>query len=91
MAAVEKAKAAADVVVVYMHWGQEYNECPTSQMKTFAKKIADAGADDDHRDSRARLLRATGGWGTHSWQYGLSNFLWWRNDAGSNDTGVLRS
>ena len=26
----QAAKAAADVVVVYMHWGQEYNECPTS-------------------------------------------------------------
>jgi poly-gamma-glutamate synthesis protein (capsule biosynthesis protein) len=23
-------------------------------------------------------------------QYGLGNFLWWRDDAFSNDTGVLR-
>jgi poly-gamma-glutamate synthesis protein (capsule biosynthesis protein) len=89
VAAVEKAKAAADVVVVYMHWGQEYNECPTNQMKTFAKKIADAGA-TMIIGTHAHNLVGDGWLGKTFVQYGLSNFLWWRNDAGSNDTGVLR-
>ena len=43
--AVKAAAAAADVVIVYMHWGQEYNECPTGAMKTFAQQISAAGAD----------------------------------------------
>jgi poly-gamma-glutamate capsule biosynthesis protein CapA/YwtB (metallophosphatase superfamily) len=89
VAAVEKAKAAADVVIVYMHWGQEYNECPTGQMKTFAKKIADAGA-TMIIGTHAHNLVGDGWLGNTFVQYGLSNFLWWRNDAGSNDTGVLR-
>jgi poly-gamma-glutamate synthesis protein (capsule biosynthesis protein) len=31
------------------------------------------------------------GWLGHTYvAYGLSNFLWWYNDAASNDTGVVR-
>ena len=89
VAAVKAAKAAADVVVVYMHWGQEYNQCPTAQMKTFAKKIADAGA-TMIIGTHAHNLVGDGWMGNTFVQYGLANFLWWRNDAGSNDTGVLR-
>src|SRR5262249_33087078 len=44
VAAVQAAKSAAEVVVVYMHWGQEYNECPTGAMKTLASRLASAGA-----------------------------------------------
>jgi len=88
-AAVKAAKAAADVVVVYMHWGQEYNKCPTSQMKTLAKRLADAGA-TMIVGTHAHVLLGDGWLGQTFVQYGLSNFLWWYNDAASNDTGVLR-
>jgi poly-gamma-glutamate capsule biosynthesis protein CapA/YwtB (metallophosphatase superfamily) len=87
--AVRDAKAAADVVVVYMHWGQEYNQCPTGQMKTLAKKLAAAGA-TMVIGTHAHNLVGDGWQGDTFVQYGLSNFLWWLNDAGSNDTGVLR-
>ena len=88
-AAVKAAKAKADVVVVYMHWGQEYNECPTGQMKTFAKKLADAGA-AIVVGTHAHLLLGDGWLGNTFVAYGLSNFLWWYNDAATNDTGVLQ-
>ncbi len=88
-AAVKAAKAAADVVVVYVHWGQEYNKCPTSQMKTFASRMAAAGA-TMIVGTHAHVLLGDGWLGQTFVQYGLSNFLWWYNDAGSNDTGVLR-
>lgn len=88
-AAVKAAKAAADVVVVYMHWGQEYRACPTSTMKTFAKRMADAGA-TLIVGTHAHNLLGDGWLGNAFVQYGLGNFLWWYNDAGSNDTGVLR-
>jgi poly-gamma-glutamate capsule biosynthesis protein CapA/YwtB (metallophosphatase superfamily) len=89
VAAVKAAAKAADVVVVYMHWGQEYNQCPTAAMKTFAKKIADAGA-TMIIGTHAHVLQGGGWLGSTYVEYGLSNFLWWYNDAGSNDTGVLR-
>ena len=37
----------------------------------------------------AHVLLGDGWLGRTFVAYGLSNFLWWYNDAGSNDTGVL--
>jgi poly-gamma-glutamate capsule biosynthesis protein CapA/YwtB (metallophosphatase superfamily) len=88
-AAVKAAKAAADVVVVYMHWGQEGSQCPTSVQRRFAKQMADAGA-TMVIGTHAHVLLGDGWLGHTFVQYGLSNFVWWLNDAYSNDTGVLR-
>ncbi len=38
-------KAGADVVVVYPHWGTEYDPTPFSNQKKLAEMIIDAGAD----------------------------------------------
>jgi poly-gamma-glutamate capsule biosynthesis protein CapA/YwtB (metallophosphatase superfamily) len=89
VAAVQAARTQADVVVVYLHWGQEYNECPTAAMKTLARKLSDAGA-TMIVGTHAHVLVGDGWLGKTFVSYGLSNFLWWYNDAGSNDTGVLR-
>lgn len=86
--AVRAAAAAADVVVVYVHWGLEGEPCPSSQMESFARDLADAGA-DLVVGTHAHLLLG-GGWSGSTYvHYGLGNFLWWRDDAFSNDTGVL--
>ena len=87
-AAVRAARAEADVVVVFMHWGQEYHECPTAQMQSLAKRMADAGA-SVIVGTHAHLLLGDGWLGRTFVAYGLSNFLWWYNDALTNDTGVL--
>ena len=42
---IEKARQLADVVVVSAHWGEEYTHTPTAYQKSFAKKLADWGAD----------------------------------------------
>jgi poly-gamma-glutamate capsule biosynthesis protein CapA/YwtB (metallophosphatase superfamily) len=89
VAAVKAAKAKADVVVVYMHWGQEYNDCPIAAQKSVAKQLSDAGA-TMIVGTHAHVLLGDGWLGKTFVSYGLSNFLWWYNDAGSNDTGVLR-
>jgi poly-gamma-glutamate capsule biosynthesis protein CapA/YwtB (metallophosphatase superfamily) len=89
VAAVQAARSEADVVVVYMHWGQEYSDCPTAQMKTLAKTLADAGA-TMLVGTHAHVLLGDGWQGKTFVNFGLSNFVWWLNDAGSNDTGVLR-
>ncbi len=89
VAAVKKARASADVVVVFMHWGQEYNHCPTSQQKSFAKTLATAGA-TMVIGSHVHVLQGSGWLGNTFVAYGMSNFVWWLNEAASNDTGVMR-
>jgi poly-gamma-glutamate capsule biosynthesis protein CapA/YwtB (metallophosphatase superfamily) len=86
--AVRAAESAADVVVVFMHWGEEGNECPVGEMTGFAEELVAAGA-DVVTGTHAHLMLG-GGWLGRSYvQYGLGNFLWWRDERFSNDTGVL--
>lgn len=87
--AVRAAAGRAELVVVYMHWGKEGSDCPTAEMKAFATTLAGAGA---HAivGTHAHLLLGDGWLGRTYVAYGLGNFLWWWNDAHSNDTGVLR-
>lgn len=42
---IKKAKQAADVVVVSVHWGVENEPSPNSVQREWAKKLADWGAD----------------------------------------------
>jgi poly-gamma-glutamate synthesis protein (capsule biosynthesis protein) len=86
---VKAAARDADVVVVYVHWGVEGNSCPSAEMRSFAAEMAKAGA-DLVVGTHAHLLLGDGWLGRTYVQYGLGNFVWWRNDAYSNDTGVLR-
>ncbi|MGB9377242.1 MAG: CapA family protein [Mycobacteriales bacterium] len=86
--AVRAARASADVVVVYLHWGTEGDECPTAIMRSIAGKLAAAGA-TAVVGTHAHLLLGAGWLGQTYVAYGLGNFLWWRDNAYSNDTGVL--
>ncbi|GAA1753303.1 CapA family protein [Luedemannella helvata] len=90
VAAVKAARKKADIVVVYLHWGYEGVECPNSQQKSFAGVLSRAGA-DLIVGVHSHLLQG-GGWLNKNTyvQYGLGNFVWWRDDAWSNDTGVLK-
>ena len=45
MQAVRQADQSADVVVVSLHWGTEYQAAPTPHQKVLAQALADAGAD----------------------------------------------
>ena len=42
---VTKAKQNADVVIVSMHWGDEYHSSPNEEQLTLAQQLSDAGAD----------------------------------------------
>jgi poly-gamma-glutamate synthesis protein (capsule biosynthesis protein) len=87
-AAVAAARAQTDVLVAFLHWGAEYDGCPTAEMSALARKLVDAGV-DLIVGSHAHRLQGAGWLGNSYVAYGLGNFLWWRNDASSNDTGVL--
>ncbi|MEV4658726.1 CapA family protein [Micromonospora sp. NPDC049301] len=88
-AAVRAARRQASVVVVYVHWGTEGDACPPAEARAFADEMAEAGA-TIIVGTHAHLLLGDGWIGNTFVQYGLGNFLWWRDDAYSNDTGVLR-
>lgn len=85
---VARARRAAEVVVVYVHWGAAGQECPTQDQQQLARTLADAGV-DVIVGTHAHLLQGAGYLGDTYVAYGLGNFLWWRNDAFSDDTGVL--
>jgi poly-gamma-glutamate synthesis protein (capsule biosynthesis protein) len=87
--AVREARARAEVVVVYVHWGVEGQSCPSSEQRTLAERLAAAGA-DAVVGTHAHLLLGGGWLGRTYVGYGLGNFLWWRDSAYSNDTGVLQ-
>ena len=35
----------ADFIIVFPHWGEEYNDTPTPEVQELAKKMANRGAD----------------------------------------------
>lgn len=88
VAAVKAARGVADAVVVYLHWGKEGYACPTPAMKDLAKALAQAGA-DAIISTHAHVMLGGGYLGRTYVQYGLGNFVWWLDNAHSNDTGVL--
>ncbi|WP_239075322.1 CapA family protein [Planosporangium flavigriseum] len=88
VAAVRTARSNADLVVVFNHWGQEGKSCPTGEQKSFAAKIAGAGA-DLIIGSHAHTLQGDGWMGGTYVAYGLANFLWY-GESFSTETGVLK-
>lgn len=42
---VREAKQKADVVIISMHWGEEYHSQPDDEQKQLAQELSDAGAD----------------------------------------------
>ncbi|WBB69085.1 CapA family protein [Micromonospora sp. WMMD812] len=87
-AAVRAARNQADLVIVFMHWGAEGSSCPNGEMKTFASRMARAGA-DIVLGTHAHTLLADGWLGETYVHYGLGNFLWYGNSH-STDSGILR-
>lgn len=84
---VREAKKHADVVVVYLHWGEERNPCPIPRQKKHAKALAAAGA-NVVVGSHAHVLQG-GGWRGDTYiDYGFGNFVWY-NQNPKPDTGVL--
>ena len=87
-AAVARAAKTHDLVIVYMHWGFDYQSCADGESVSTARALEAAGADiivggHSHRVNGAGWLgRAYVG-------YGLGNFVWWRSREPDARTGVL--
>jgi len=87
--AVASARQQADTVVVYLHWGEEEQSCPTTRQQDLARQLSQAGA-DVVVGTHAHQLQGAGWLGQTYVAYGLGNFVWWRSlSEVSVETGVL--
>lgn len=84
--AVRAANEAADVVVVYLHWGEEGEACPYWRPLLHARELAAAGA-DIVVGSHAHVLLGAGWLNDTYVDYGLGNFAWYNQATMS--TGIL--
>lgn len=88
LAAVAEARDAADTVVVYLHWGDEGEECPTVSQTELAQALSEAGA-DIVVGTHAHRIQGGGMLGSTLVHYGLGNFLFSSVGDDAARTGVL--
>ena len=89
VAAVRGARASADIVAVFLHYGTERASCPTSAQRSIASALAEAGA-DVVVGSHAHVLLGAGWLGNTYVDYGLGNFVFYASGYGANTrSGVL--
>ncbi|WP_333769962.1 CapA family protein [Streptomyces sp. IBSBF 2435] len=87
--AVKAAKAKADVVVVYLHWGTEGQSCPGPEQRSIAADLSAAGA-TAVVGTHAHVMLGSGMLGPTYVAYGFGNFLWYGSSPypHSDETGV---
>ena len=85
---VRRAARTHDLVVVYLHWGWDYAECPDPLSVQTATALEQAGADVIVGSHSHRVDGA--GWLDRAYvDYGLGNFVWWRSHEPDSRSGVL--
>ncbi len=85
--AVRQAQAVDDLVVVYLHWGDEGDACSTAPQQDLAQLLTEAGA-DIIVGSHAHTPLGAGTNGAAYVSYGLGNFYWYHGR--ESETGVLK-
>lgn len=87
--AITAARSDHDLVIVLLHWGQEYSETPDHAQRVAAKRLLAGGADlvvGHHPHILQGLERHEHGLVAYS----LGNFLFANTDERSRESGVLR-
>lgn len=85
--AVAAARAQADVVVAFNHWGPEGDGCPSQRQKDLLAVLVAAGV-DIVLGAHAHVLQGVGWSGRTFVAYGMGNFVWYGTSR-STETGVL--
>jgi poly-gamma-glutamate capsule biosynthesis protein CapA/YwtB (metallophosphatase superfamily) len=85
---VRAARAAADTVVVFLHWGVSGQACPGPVQQDLARALVDAGA-DVIVGGHSHVVEGAGWMGRAAVAYGLGNFVWYARPGPSAETGVL--
>jgi poly-gamma-glutamate capsule biosynthesis protein CapA/YwtB (metallophosphatase superfamily) len=86
--AVRAARAAADTVVVDLHWGRELEGCPIDRQRALAPRLVAAGA-DVVVGSHAHVLLGGGYLRGAYVHYGLGNFVFYARGGVTARSGVL--
>lgn len=86
---LEQAREAHDVLVVYVHWGDEYAEAPDIYHRRAAHALIDGGADlvVGHHP---HVLQGIERYGRGLIAYSMGNFLFENTNEIPRQTGVLR-
>nr|MCW2727234.1 hypothetical protein [Aeromicrobium sp.] len=87
VAAVEESARTDDLVVVYLHWGEEGNASSTASQESLAATLEAAGA-DIVVGTHAHTPLGAGMRSTAYVSYGLGNFYWYHGREA--ETGVLK-
>ncbi len=90
--AVAAERSRSDSIVVFLHWGRELQDCPTTGQQELAHDLVAAGADavvgsHAHLQLGQGYLEAGGRKGFVD--YGLGNFVFYAKKAVTAETGVL--
>lgn len=85
-ASVQQSAATDDLVVVYLHWGEEGNASSTASQESTAATLEAAGA-DIVVGTHAHTPLGAGMRGSTYVSYGLGNFYWYHGN--EPETGVL--
>lgn len=88
-AAVRRAAADHDTVVVMLHWGRELEQCPLPRQGELARTLRAAGA-DVIVGGHAHRLGPGGFLDDAVVHYGLGNLVFYAADGPATDSGVLR-
>ena len=86
---VRAATAAADAVVVVVHWGIERNPCTTEWQRSLARQLLDAGA-DAIIGHHPHVLQPVVFTGEKLVAFSLGNFIWEPRQNMGGETGVLQ-
>lgn len=87
--AVRDARKDADLVIVYLHWGQEMHACPLPRQQDLARQLIAAGA-DVVVGSHAHVLLGGGYLNGKYVDYGLGNFHFSSAHDKTAESGILR-
>ena len=87
--AVRAATAAADAVVVAVHWGIERNPCTNEAQRTLARQLLEAGA-DAIIGHHPHVLQPVVFTGEKLVAFSLGNFIWEPRQNMGGETGVLQ-
>jgi len=88
VAEVKRAQQSNDIVIVFLHWGTERNECPNPAQKALARTLADAGT-TLVVGGHAHRVQSGGFLGKTLVGYGLGNFGFHASSPDAAHTGVL--
>lgn len=85
---VREAREEADIVVVSLHWGEEYAPGPSEEQRELARASIDAGADlviGHHPHVVQEVERYKSGWIAYS----LGNFIFDQNFSEETMSGLM--